>query len=227
MSERHFPASSHISSRMRMRWDAHHTVQAALNLPYLWCERRSIPEPLQPTRWLFSASSSREIQSGKGEGPQRPLSSSLFLFPALFSPLSSRLLEALSRAGSFLSLGAAWKQFTNMWDKTGCVVECKKKKKKKDTGYSQRTSPRLTARRSEGLRVDSGGSSQRGFCWDGTRERRTPGPHRATSQGGERWIQAPFFHPLALSRSLILHPTIFPPPIPCLLSSLQSWGCKK
>lgn len=69
--------------------DAHHAEEVALHLPYLWCEWRSTPEPLQPTRRLFSASSRSRFSPGKERGLYGELClllSSFFL--SFFFPLS-------------------------------------------------------------------------------------------------------------------------------------------
>lgn len=115
--------------------------QVALHLPYLWCEQRSTPEPLQPTRRLFSASSRWRFSPGKERdyGDLFPLLFSLLyfclsvflsifltlfflsLFLSLF-PSPFRLLPFTQRLRfSPLSFSRMWKHFTDMWDKTGSV----------------------------------------------------------------------------------------------------------
>lgn len=67
--------------------------QVALHLPYLWCERRSSPEPLQPTRRQFSASSRWRLKPRyEEETIRRPLSSSLLFLSLSFSSLALSLL---------------------------------------------------------------------------------------------------------------------------------------
>lgn len=82
--------------------------QVALHLPYLWCEQRSTPEPLQPARRLFSASSRRRFGPGKERdyGDLFPLLS--FCSPSPFAPSPS---SSTPRVLSSLSSSGVWKQF--------------------------------------------------------------------------------------------------------------------
>ncbi|KAL7401326.1 hypothetical protein ABVT39_026414 [Epinephelus coioides] len=92
--------------------------QVALHLPYLWCERRSTPEPLQPTRRLFSASSRWRFSSRKESdyGDFSPLFLSSFLSLRLssfsfFRPLP--LIQRLRFSPLSLFSSGVWKQFTD------------------------------------------------------------------------------------------------------------------
>lgn len=138
---------------------------------------------------------------------RRGATSFLFSPPSLWllilPPSPMRPLPSLS----FTLRAECVKQFTGSGDKTGSVDQNNQPAVKKKSPY--RTAPPW---RASSTLAD-------GFCWDGTGEPRTPGPERATSQGGRTQVLLLPFPVVQLSnlrsfsRSRFLRPQFSPPSI--------------
>lgn len=128
------------------------TREVALHLPYLWCERRTTPGLLQPTRRLVSASSRSSFNPGRERGGRDY--GDLFPLLSTFSSFLSAFSLLFDASGPVLSSSSrVWRQFTDMWDKTGSVEQ------DRNTGCPQSTSPLRNC-----ARATDRGSNSGGFC---------------------------------------------------------------